>query len=248
MGCLYRLTSPSGKAYIGITSKTADERWSVHQMRVREGRSQAIQKAIRKYGAENFKVETLVIADDWQYLCDLERKAIIAFGTRAPTGYNLTAGGEGVLDRVHTEEAAKNMSAGQLLRQQRPEEREKMKLAAKKSGDIAAEKWAAIRVDGLPKWKREKRDRTLRAGSPELRELISRNSKTAHARPEVAEKVKAAARARAASPEWKAKMSASKKGAGLGRKQSPETIARQAEARRQWWARRKQTNQLTESA
>lgn len=40
-------------------------------------------------------MEVLAVANDWDYLCDLERKAIQAFRTQKPHGYNLTDGGEG---------------------------------------------------------------------------------------------------------------------------------------------------------
>lgn len=126
MGCLYVLQSPTGKRYIGISTKTFEERWNVHQMRVKEGRSQALQAAIRKYGAANITGWTLVIADNWDYLCELERRAIQTFGTLSPNGYNLTTGGEGVPGRVHTEAAARNMSAGQRRRFSDPAERQRL--------------------------------------------------------------------------------------------------------------------------
>lgn len=116
MGCLYSIKSPSGKRYIGISSKTAERRWHVHQMRVKEGRDQALQRAIRKYGADKFLLETLVKADDWGFLCDLERKAIKAYGSKFPTGYNLTDGGEGVIGKTVSEETRKKMSESQKRR------------------------------------------------------------------------------------------------------------------------------------
>ena len=213
----------------------------MHQMKVREGRSQALQLAIRKYGAENFAVETLVIADDWEYLCDLERKAIQAYGTMAPGGYNLTVGGEGVVGRIHTEHAAANMSAGQKRRHARPEERERLRAAGKKGTQVQIAKCAALRIDGLPKWERDAREKRLRLGSDEHRQMLSEQTKAAMARPEVAAKMKACAQARAANPEWRAKISASKKGQGAGRVLPEETKAKMAEARRQWWARKHAT-------
>lgn len=97
MGCLYRIDFPSGKSYIGITMKTAEHRFAKGHCKKKNGPS-ALGAAIRKYGAESASVQTLVIADDWKYLCDLEKKAIVAFNTKSPYGYNMTEGGDGVVD------------------------------------------------------------------------------------------------------------------------------------------------------
>jgi hypothetical protein len=94
MGCLYQLTSPSGKSYIGITTKTAEERFELHVKHERDGRRNAIHAAIKKYGACTFKVKTLLIANDLEYLRLMERRAIKVFNTMAPHGYNLSMGGE----------------------------------------------------------------------------------------------------------------------------------------------------------
>ena len=102
-GCLYMLTFPSGKSYIGITLKTLDRRLSLHRSHARKGRAGAIYSAIRKYGDHSFTARKLVITDDREYLCELERRAIKAFGTRPPYGYNLTDGGDGATGLIWTE-------------------------------------------------------------------------------------------------------------------------------------------------
>ncbi len=95
MGCLYQLTSPSGKSYIGITMKTAEERFRRHVVHMAMGRRNAIHRAINKYGHEKFKVKTLAISNDRNYLRLIEKRAISAYETIYPNGYNLTGGGEG---------------------------------------------------------------------------------------------------------------------------------------------------------
>lgn len=97
MGCLYRLEFPSGKSYIGVTLKTAALRLKQHVTDARRG-DRLIGQAIRKYGAENCRVVTLVISDDFAYLKEMEKRAIAAFGTFRPGGYNSTMGGDGVID------------------------------------------------------------------------------------------------------------------------------------------------------
>lgn len=96
MGCLYRLISPSGKMYIGITMRTFEERWQSHLVQARHGRQHALQNAFNMHGAGNFKREVLVISDDKEYLIDLECRAIKEYATLSPHGYNLTTGGEGI--------------------------------------------------------------------------------------------------------------------------------------------------------
>lgn len=99
MGCLYRLTSPSGKSYIGVTMKTAEQRFKQH---IRDARSlrtrRLIGRAIERYKPENFTVETLVVSDSLVYLQELEVRAIAVFKTLWPKGgYNGCAGGNGAI-------------------------------------------------------------------------------------------------------------------------------------------------------
>lgn len=108
MGCLYRIDFPSGKSYIGITSKTAEHRFI--KGHCNRASNFAVHGAIKKYGIDAARLSTIVIADDWEYLCELEKKAIAAYETLAPNGYNLTAGGEGVIGLKMSEEAKAKMS------------------------------------------------------------------------------------------------------------------------------------------
>jgi group I intron endonuclease len=108
MGFLYRLTSPSGKQYVGITSGTVKNRWRYHRKDRLVDRTPALSKAIKKYGYSSFLVETLVEAD-WDSLVEIEKRAIRKFKTKAPAGYNLTDGGEGTPGYKHTESAKKKL-------------------------------------------------------------------------------------------------------------------------------------------
>lgn len=109
MGALYMIRFPNGKAYIGITSKTASRRRVVHLHHARKGRAGALQSAIRKYG-DSFELKVLLIANDWSYLCEMERRAIKVFSTKSPDGYNLTDGGEGCAGMVRSAEYRARMS------------------------------------------------------------------------------------------------------------------------------------------
>jgi len=94
-GYLYKLRFPNGKEYIGITKRTVGVRFAQHVNFARSSAKPcAVHRAINKYGADAVEVETLLVAD-MKYLNVIEVAAIEAFGTKAPSGYNLTIGGEG---------------------------------------------------------------------------------------------------------------------------------------------------------
>jgi len=99
---LYRLTSPSGKVYIGITKNTR-KRWLEHSHAARCGSKCVLHKAICKYGFDSFKKEIL-LTSTFSYVKDLEVKAIAAYSTMIPAGYNMTAGGDGTVGYIFTDE------------------------------------------------------------------------------------------------------------------------------------------------
>jgi hypothetical protein len=210
MGCLYQLISPSGKSYIGISSKTAADRFLKHTEHAIGNRQNGVlYSALRKYKPENFKVETLVIADDWKYLCDLEVKVISAFGTRHPNGYNMTDGGEGIIGPKPPGFSEK-VSVAQRKRFERPEERAKARENSAKGNLANYKRHAAKRIDGKAPWEIRREEKRCKRGSPEHLAKLSITTKAGMARPEVAEKVKKCAAERAANPEWRAKISATK--------------------------------------
>lgn len=159
-GYIYKVTSPSGKAYIGITSQTVDRRWKKHVSTAfgpdPEGRGcPALARAIQKYGKESFKVQTLLIAD-WDYLCMMEPKAIVLYGTKAPNGYNLTDGGDGVPGVPRT-----------------PKYRKKLSQAM--SGRTLSEEHRKAISSGIP-WKGKKRPEHAAKMSKTMKQVWSRRS------------------------------------------------------------------------
>lgn len=94
MGELYKITHTSGRSYIGITSRTAVARFHNHKSVSKTGTGFYLSSALKKHGLDAFTVQTLAVSDDMEYLKDLEVKAIAAFNTLAPAGYNLSSGGE----------------------------------------------------------------------------------------------------------------------------------------------------------
>lgn len=94
---LYRVTnSVNDKVYIGVT-KHPERRFKRH-CRLNSKKPTLLNLAVAKYGAENFSMEILCVSTE-EYCYELEAKAIAAYCTQTPNGYNVTSGGFGVKGR-----------------------------------------------------------------------------------------------------------------------------------------------------
>jgi group I intron endonuclease len=91
-GRIYLLTSPSGKCYIGQTVNDFDKYFQNNYVNKKGGVRKLINRAILKYGIENFKVE--IVAECYSK-DDLDRAEIAFIKTfdSANTGYNIKLGG-----------------------------------------------------------------------------------------------------------------------------------------------------------
>lgn len=103
-GYIYKYTSPNGKVYIGKTNNEC-LRKSQHKSDAKRNPKTYFHKAIKKYGFENFSYETIfqTVSDSKEkldYLLNvMEQYFIRKFQSNNPIfGYNLTAGGEGILN------------------------------------------------------------------------------------------------------------------------------------------------------
>jgi group I intron endonuclease len=99
VGAIYKLTSPSGKAYIGQTIQSVYDRFREHKAVAFNEHSPAydtlIGIAIRKYGFDNFKIEILHSNVPWRLLDQYEKDAIKKHKSNdLKFGYNLTEGGK----------------------------------------------------------------------------------------------------------------------------------------------------------
>ena len=107
---IYCYTSPSGKKYIGLTSKTLSDRAGKDGSNYKPCLS--FYRAILKYGFETFTVE--ILEDNLDYLTALEREKyyIKLYDTTNPEfGYNISIGGDApFLNRHHTEETKQKIS------------------------------------------------------------------------------------------------------------------------------------------
>lgn len=132
---VYRVTCVvTNKAYIGITRRSVGTRWSAHcsLAKRRPNVQTALGKAIRKYGRDNFTVETLTTACDAREATAVERGLIAQYGTLSPRGYNLTSGGEMGFGSAPTIEVRQRMSVARKKWKQAPiseETRQRMRVA-----------------------------------------------------------------------------------------------------------------------
>ena len=109
---VYEHITPSGKRYIGITSKKPEDRW-----RNGEGYSKdtPFGKAIEKYTWENIQ-HNIVSTDLTEKEAKWLENYLICYywtfvGFSDCKGYNCTLGGDGQVGRKHTEEEKMKISA-----------------------------------------------------------------------------------------------------------------------------------------
>ncbi len=93
---IYKITSKtSGKSYIGKTKLTISGRFKQHISEAHNKCKLHFQKAINKYGEDDFELEILenVTEENWRMR---EKYWILYFNSFLGEGYNMTSGGEGV--------------------------------------------------------------------------------------------------------------------------------------------------------
>lgn len=94
---IYKITNKvNQKIYIGQTNKSPEDRLNEHIINAENGKMFHLSKAIRKYGKENFIIETIDYALNKQDINDKEIYWIQELkANNRLYGYNMTAGGEG---------------------------------------------------------------------------------------------------------------------------------------------------------
>lgn len=125
MGVIYKITSPSGKVYIGQTIGSKEKRWKEHledAHRTYKDHCKVLNKAIRKYGDDNFKVELVEECLD-EELDDKEAEYITQYNSQVPNGMNIKLGGS---SGKHHEDTKKKISDSLKGRIVSTETREKL--------------------------------------------------------------------------------------------------------------------------
>jgi group I intron endonuclease len=158
-GYIYKLESPSGNVYIGIT-KNFEKRMSVHKQDSKRLGFQ-ICMAIKKYGFDNFKkeiIETVEAENDKELrklMCEREIFYISKYNSYKK-GYNMTIGGDNVVPKYgkdnhfygkhHTEETKKKISEKATNRKLTEEHKRKISLGGmgKKHSKESIEKMCKI--------------------------------------------------------------------------------------------------------
>lgn len=92
MYSIYKFESPSGKSYIGQTKNVRERLWG-HKSSSNSCR--LLKQAIDKYGWNHMNFEILHENLSLHQANAIERFYILYFNTIAPSGYNLTTGGDG---------------------------------------------------------------------------------------------------------------------------------------------------------
>jgi group I intron endonuclease len=92
VGLIYKITSPSGKSYIGQTVQSFSRRMCQHANK--NSRCTALRRAIDKYGWDELTREPIEENIPEDQLNDRERYWIKTCNTITPHGYNLMGGGD----------------------------------------------------------------------------------------------------------------------------------------------------------
>ena len=111
---IYKITNNiNGKIYIGQTVGTVENRFGEH---CRASKCNTpIDRAINKYGRENFSVEVLDETNDLEKLNKLEIFYINKYNsTDVSVGYNICDGGEGTMGYHHRPESCIKMSESRM--------------------------------------------------------------------------------------------------------------------------------------
>ncbi len=89
-GIIYKITNKvNGKIYIGSTvKKNFSQRWAGHLFSARQTDGSIFQRALRKYGPDNFEKEVICTVLDENNLDDIEQYFIDFFKSLTPSGYN----------------------------------------------------------------------------------------------------------------------------------------------------------------
>jgi group I intron endonuclease len=97
MPVIYKITNKiNNSVYVGYSGKTAEKRLAEHKSSSKRGDPGALYSAMRKYGIDNFMVETIEENDDKAFLLkEREPYWIRVIKESGSKLYNMTEGGEG---------------------------------------------------------------------------------------------------------------------------------------------------------
>src|SRR5271157_2988825 len=112
---IYKITNTiNGKAYVGQSQQTLEQRWTLHKSDAKKSyKNTHFYNAIKKYGTECWKQEILEEINDINLLNEAEMKWIEYYDT-FNNGYNSTSGGEnGYIFSEETKEKLRQAHLGE---------------------------------------------------------------------------------------------------------------------------------------
>ena len=136
---IYKITNlENDKIYIGQTQRSLKERMAEHCRNICPC---YIDRAIKKHGVENFKVEIVEECNNIDELNEREKFWISYFDCKFPNGYNLADGGKGSLGHSTPPDVLARLSRLRKGRKIPPEQR--AKISATLKGKIFSEETRA---------------------------------------------------------------------------------------------------------
>ena len=117
---IYKATNKTtGKAYIGQTTLSLEQRISAHMREARKGKrsKSAFHNALLKYGLDSFTIETIDRCDTIDDLNERETYWIATLNTLCPNGYNIEAGGKHFLMSETTKAKLRGQKRSEQTRQ-----------------------------------------------------------------------------------------------------------------------------------
>lgn len=121
----------NGKVYVGKAWNVC-RRWSHHKYQAKTGQLTLLHKAIRKYGIDSFRVETLLACDDEESAYAAEVREIAQRRSMDPSvGYNRTTGGDGTRGCKVADATREKQRAAKLGRVASEAERAKQSFVAR---------------------------------------------------------------------------------------------------------------------
>jgi len=216
---LCRVSNPTIR-YVGLSNKTAEERFLVHCNNSRSNRRLPVYDWMRKYDDVMF-----VVLHDGVSLAEARELEKQEIATRDNL-LNLTTGGDGVPGYVYTDEVRARMSASQQGR--RVSQETIARISAKHKGKVLSE-------DHRRKLSEAKLGKKRPPFTEETRAKMSAASKEKRLSVEARAKLSAANMGKVLSVETRAKISEARKGTTL----SEETRAKMSAVKKAYWETRR---------
>lgn len=232
---IYKVTNTiNGKIYVGQTKSSIEDRWKGHvKDALNESRRAKFQKAIKKYGHENFTIELIETCDPERAN---EREVFwISHFNAFVDGYNSTTGGDHF---GFSEESKKKLSESRRGKSLSAETKQKLSIAlrgeknpnfGKKKSEETLRKMSHAKMGhDVTEETRQKIGNANRGKvrTEQTRAAMSHSKMNHEVSQETRQKIREKHLGKLVSEETRKKISQSKR----GKKQSPESIAKRTES------------------